>query len=144
MTARVLACLLLAAPLLGGCLSDRTLGESLDDGSAATDTATPVTVDVLGLVTDADAGDVVSLVENGVEFARGLSELGFEIVSSGGTATVLAEGGLAVTTVEDVTGFPEILGGRVKTLHPHIHAGILARRELEEDRAIVAEHGIEL
>ena len=79
-----------------------------------------------------------------VEFARGLSELGFEIVSSGGTATVLAEGGLAVTTVEDVTGFPEILGGRVKTLHPHIHAGILARRELEEDLAIVAEHGIEL
>ena len=69
------------------------------------------------------------------EFARGLAELGFEIVSSGGTATSLEEAGLAVTTVEEVTGFPELLGGRVKTLHPHMHAGILARREREEDLA---------
>jgi phosphoribosylaminoimidazolecarboxamide formyltransferase/IMP cyclohydrolase len=78
------------------------------------------------------------------EFARGLVELGFELVSSGGTADALEEAGLTVTRVEDVTGFPEMLGGRVKTLHPHIHAGILARRELEEDRAAIAEHGIEL
>ena len=61
------------------------------------------------------------------EFARGLAELGFELVSSGGTAVALAEAGLAVTKVEDVTGFPELLDGRVKTLHPRIHAGILAR-----------------
>ena len=78
------------------------------------------------------------------DFARGLVELGFELVSSGGTASALEEAGLTVTRVEDVTGFPEMLGGRVKTLHPHIHAGILARRELEEDLAAVAEHGIEL
>jgi phosphoribosylaminoimidazolecarboxamide formyltransferase/IMP cyclohydrolase len=78
------------------------------------------------------------------EFARGLVELGFEIVSSGGTAGALEEAGLTVTRVEDVTGFPEMLGGRVKTLHPHIHAGILARRERDEDLAAVAEHGIEL
>ena len=78
------------------------------------------------------------------DFARGLVELGFEIVSSGGTASALEEAGLTVTRVEDVTGFPEMLGGRVKTLHPHIHAGILARRERDEDLAAVAEHGIEL
>jgi phosphoribosylaminoimidazolecarboxamide formyltransferase / IMP cyclohydrolase len=78
------------------------------------------------------------------EFARGLVELGFELVSSGGTARALEEEGLTVTRVEDVTGFPEMLGGRVKTLHPHVHAGILARREVEDDLAAVAEHGIEL
>jgi phosphoribosylaminoimidazolecarboxamide formyltransferase/IMP cyclohydrolase len=79
-----------------------------------------------------------------VDFARGLADLGFELVSSGGTATVLEEAGLSVTTVEEVTGFPELLGGRVKTLHPRVHAGILARRELEEDLAAIAEHDIEL
>jgi phosphoribosylaminoimidazolecarboxamide formyltransferase / IMP cyclohydrolase len=77
-------------------------------------------------------------------FARGLADLGFELVSSGGTATALEEAGLTVTTVEEVTGFPELLGGRVKTLHPRVHAGILARRELEEDLAAIAEHDIEL
>ena len=77
------------------------------------------------------------------EFARGLAELGFEIVSSGGTAVTLVEAGLAVTTVEDVTGFPELLDGRVKTLHPRIHAGVLARRGREEDLSALAEHGIE-
>jgi len=78
-----------------------------------------------------------------VDFARGLAELGFELVSSGGTAETLAEAGLAVTKVEDVTGFPEMLDGRVKTLHPSIHAGILARRAREEDLAALAAHGIE-
>jgi phosphoribosylaminoimidazolecarboxamide formyltransferase/IMP cyclohydrolase len=67
------------------------------------------------------------------ELARGLVELGWELVSSGGTATFLAEKGFAVTRVEEVTQAPEILGGRVKTLHPAIHAGILARRDLPED-----------
>ena len=76
-------------------------------------------------------------------FARGLADLGFELVSSGGTASFLEEQGLEVTRVEDVTKAPEMLGGRVKTLHPAIHAGILARLELEEDRATLAEHGIE-
>ena len=78
-----------------------------------------------------------------VPFAQGLAELGFEIVASGGTAATLEEAGVSVTSVEDVTGFPEMLGGRVKTLHPRIHAGILARRDLDDDRARLEEHGIE-
>lgn len=75
-----------------------------------------------------------------VEFARGLVELGAELISTGGTARTLQEAGLPVTYVSEVTGFPEILGGRVKTLHPAIHAGILAPRtpehlkQLEEHR----------
>ncbi len=82
--------------------------------------------------------------KHGIEtFAAGLRELGFEIVSSGGTASFLEEHGIEVTSVEEVTSAPEMLGGRVKTLHPNIHAGILARRDLEEDRATLEEHGIE-
>ena len=77
------------------------------------------------------------------EFAAGLRELGFELVSSGGTATFLEQNGFEVTRVEEVTSAPEMLGGRVKTLHPAIHAGILARRDRDEDRATLAEHGIE-
>ncbi len=75
---------------------------------------------------------LISVYEkHGIEaFAAGLAELGFELVSSGGTAAFLEEHGLTVTRVEEVTGAPELLGGRVKTLHPAIHAGILARREL--------------
>jgi phosphoribosylaminoimidazolecarboxamide formyltransferase / IMP cyclohydrolase len=64
-------------------------------------------------------------------FARSLSELGFELVSTGGTFTALEAAGLAARHIEDITGFPEILGGRVKTLHPRVHGGILARREPE-------------
>jgi len=77
------------------------------------------------------------------EFARGLDELGVRLVASGGTATFLEELGLEVERVESLTEFPEMLGGRVKTLHPRIHAGILARRELEDDVAALAEHEIE-
>lgn len=76
-------------------------------------------------------------------FARGLEDIGFELVASGGTATALEDAGLPVTRVETLTGWPEMLGGRVKTLHPRIHAGILARRDLEDDLAALAEHGIE-
>ncbi|MDR7444859.1 MAG: bifunctional phosphoribosylaminoimidazolecarboxamide formyltransferase/IMP cyclohydrolase [Armatimonadota bacterium] len=68
-----------------------------------------------------------------VDFARGLWSLGFEIVSTGGTARVLREAGIPVTSVAEVTGFPEVLGGRVKTLHPAIHAAVLARRSDEEE-----------
>ncbi len=63
-----------------------------------------------------------------VDFARGLHEAGVELVASGGTARAIAAAGIPVLQVEEVTGFPEILGGRVKTLHPAIHGGILARR----------------
>ena len=78
-----------------------------------------------------------------VELARGLSELGVSLVSSGGTAATLREAGLDVTPVEEVTGSPEMLDGRVKTLHPRIHAGILADRRKPEHEAQLAEHGIE-
>jgi phosphoribosylaminoimidazolecarboxamide formyltransferase/IMP cyclohydrolase len=78
-----------------------------------------------------------------VELARGLSELGVAIVSSGGTAATLRGAGVPVTPVEDVTGFPEMLDGRVKTLHPKIHAGILADRRKPDHEAQLAEQGIE-
>ena len=77
------------------------------------------------------------------EFAGGLSALGFELVASGGTAAFLEEHGLEVTPVESLTEVPEMLGGRVKTLHPSVHAGILARRDREDDAAALADHGIE-
>jgi phosphoribosylaminoimidazolecarboxamide formyltransferase/IMP cyclohydrolase len=76
-------------------------------------------------------------------FASGLEELGWQLVASGGTASYLEELGLAVERVESLTDFPEMLGGRVKTLHPRIHAGILARRDNSEDVATLVEHGIE-
>ena len=78
-----------------------------------------------------------------VELARGLVELGVELVSSGGTAGTLREAGLAVTAVEEVTGSPEMLDGRVKTLHPRIHAGILADRRKSSHVEQLAEHGID-
>jgi phosphoribosylaminoimidazolecarboxamide formyltransferase/IMP cyclohydrolase len=78
-----------------------------------------------------------------VAFAEGLARLGWEIVSTGGTATTLRKAGLTVLGVEEVTGFPEIMDGRVKTLHPAIHGGLLARRDAPEHRAAMAEHGIE-
>ena len=77
------------------------------------------------------------------EFARGLAALDVELVASGGTASHLEEQGLTVTRVESLTDVPELLGGRVKTLHPRIHAGILARRDREDDAAALAEHAIE-
>jgi phosphoribosylaminoimidazolecarboxamide formyltransferase/IMP cyclohydrolase len=75
--------------------------------------------------------------------ARGLAELEVELVASGGTAGFLEDLGLAVTRVESLTAFPELLGGRVKTLHPRVHAGILARRDVEEDVRALEEHEIE-
>jgi phosphoribosylaminoimidazolecarboxamide formyltransferase/IMP cyclohydrolase len=77
------------------------------------------------------------------ELGRGLRDLGVELVASGGTATALRAAGLEVTPVEDVTGSPEMLGGRVKTLHPRIHAGILADRRRPEHVEQLAEHGIQ-
>ena len=77
------------------------------------------------------------------ELARGLAGLGFELVASGGTAAVLREAGLDVTGVEELTGFGEMLGHRVVTLHPAIHGAILARRDVPEDLAELAAHDIE-
>ena len=76
-------------------------------------------------------------------FARGLAELEFELVASGGTAGLLEDVGLDVIRVESLTSFPEMLGGRVKTLHPRVHAGILARRDVEEDVRALEEQAIE-
>lgn len=78
-----------------------------------------------------------------VELARGLIELGYELISSGGTAGSLRERNIAVTDVADHTGAPEILGGRVKTLHPRVHGGILARSTAEHLTEL-AMHGIPL
>ena len=77
-----------------------------------------------------------------VDFARALSTLGVEIVSTGGTAKLLRDAGVAVRDVADVTGFPEMLDGRVKTLHPKIHGGILARRDVPAHLEALAQHGI--
>ena len=77
-----------------------------------------------------------------VEFASGLNARGFELVSTGGTALTLERAGLPVLSVSTVTSFPEMLDGRVKTLHPKIHGGILARRSLPDDLAALARHDI--
>jgi phosphoribosylaminoimidazolecarboxamide formyltransferase / IMP cyclohydrolase len=79
-----------------------------------------------------------------VDLGRGLASRGYELVSTGGTARTLAAAGLTVTNVSDVTGFPEMLDGRVKTLHPKLHGGILARRDRPEDLAALKQHGIGL
>ena len=77
-----------------------------------------------------------------VEFCRGLAELGIELVSTGGTASLLRENKIAVRDVSELTGFPEMMDGRVKTLHPKIHGGILALRDNPEHVAKMKEHGI--
>jgi phosphoribosylaminoimidazolecarboxamide formyltransferase/IMP cyclohydrolase len=77
-----------------------------------------------------------------VEFAQGLAALGVALLSTGGTAKVLRGAGLDVTEIDAYTGFPEMLDGRVKTLHPKVHAGILARRDSAEHVATIAAHGI--
>jgi phosphoribosylaminoimidazolecarboxamide formyltransferase/IMP cyclohydrolase len=78
-----------------------------------------------------------------VDFARGLVELGVEIVSTGGTAYELSESGIPVRSITDLTGFPEIMDGRVKTLHPKLYAGLLAVRDNPEHARAAAEHGVE-
>ncbi len=77
-----------------------------------------------------------------IDLARGLTAYGIEILSTGGTLKAIAEAGIPVKSVSEVTGFPEILDGRVKTLHPKIHGGILARRDVAEHRAALETHGI--
>ncbi|WP_338925796.1 bifunctional phosphoribosylaminoimidazolecarboxamide formyltransferase/IMP cyclohydrolase [Mycetohabitans endofungorum] len=77
-----------------------------------------------------------------VNFAKSLHELGITLLSTGGTAKLLADAGLPVTEVADYTGFPEMLDGRVKTLHPKVHGGILARRDMPAHMAALEQHGI--
>ena len=77
------------------------------------------------------------------ELAKGLHELGWELFSTGRTQSVIADAGVPVESIAEMTGSPEMLGGRVKTLHPKVHGGLLARRDREDDAAELAEHGIE-
>src|SRR5438876_8941894 len=77
------------------------------------------------------------------EFARKLAGMGVELISTGGTARLLRDSGVPVKDISEITGFPEMLDGRVKTLHPKVHGGILHRREDPSHRAAVAEHGIQ-
>ena len=77
-----------------------------------------------------------------VDLAKSLHALGIKLLSTGGTAKLLADSGLPVTEVADHTGFPEMLDGRVKTLHPKIHGGLLARRDLPAHMASLAEYNI--
>ncbi len=78
-----------------------------------------------------------------VEFARGLSELGIEVISTGGTARELIENGIRVRSISDLTGFPEIMDGRVKTLHPKLYAGLLAVRDNDDHLRAAEEHAVE-
>ena len=78
-----------------------------------------------------------------VDFAKSLSRLGVQIFSTGGTARTIREGGISVTDISDYTGFPEIMDGRVKTLHPKVHGGLLGRRDNPEHVRTMNEHGIE-
>lgn len=78
-----------------------------------------------------------------VDFARGLAELGIEVISTGGTAATLSDAGVAVRPIDDLTGFPEIMDGRVKTLHPKLYAGLLAVRDNPEHARQAAEHDVE-
>ncbi len=78
-----------------------------------------------------------------VDFARKLTGMGVELISTGGTAKLLRDSGVGVKDISELTGFPEMLDGRVKTLHPKVHGGILHRRENPSHRSAVAEHGIE-
>lgn len=77
-----------------------------------------------------------------VEFAKSLSQFGVEILSTGGTAKALRQGGVSVMDLSDYTGFPEMLDGRVKTLHPKVHGGLLGMRDHPEHVRVMKEHGI--
>src|SRR5262249_28780610 len=77
------------------------------------------------------------------EFAKGLTSFGVQLISTGGTAKLLRESGIEITEVSDHTGFPEMLDGRVKTLHPKIHGGILGIRDNEAHAQTMASHGID-
>jgi len=87
---------------------------------------------------------IVSVTDKGgiVDFVKSLSKLGVKILSTGGTARVLREGGISVTDISDYTGFPEMMDGRVKTLHPKVHGGLLGLRDNLEHVGMMKEHGI--
>jgi phosphoribosylaminoimidazolecarboxamide formyltransferase / IMP cyclohydrolase len=112
-------------------------GDVITDRAAGVERAAPGEVRVRrALLSVSDKQGIVA-------FARGLHELGVEIVSTGGTSRELADAGIAVRAIDDFTGFPEIMDGRVKTLHPRLYAGLLARRDEDEHLRAAAEQEIE-
>jgi phosphoribosylaminoimidazolecarboxamide formyltransferase/IMP cyclohydrolase len=114
-----------------------TEGELMTDNASGIERAAPGEVRVRrALLSVSDKRGIV-------EFAQGLAALGVELVSTGGTARELAGAGVAVRAVEDFTGFPEMMDGRVKTLHPRLYAGLLARRDEDEHLRAASEHEIE-
>jgi phosphoribosylaminoimidazolecarboxamide formyltransferase / IMP cyclohydrolase len=115
----------------------------LSDGDLRTDRAGGIEAALPGEVRVRRALLSVSEKDGIVELARGLEELGVEIVSTGGTARELAGAGVGARPIEDFTGFPEIMDGRVKTLHPRLYAGLLARRDDEAHLSAGSEQGIE-
>jgi phosphoribosylaminoimidazolecarboxamide formyltransferase/IMP cyclohydrolase len=112
-------------------------GELMTDRAAGVERAAPGEVHVRRALLS------VSDKQGIVDFARGLSELGVEIVSTGGTSGALLDAGIEVRSIEDFTGFPEIMDGRVKTLHPRLYAGLLARRDDESHLSAAGEQQIE-
>jgi phosphoribosylaminoimidazolecarboxamide formyltransferase/IMP cyclohydrolase len=121
------------APAAGGGASP----EEAESGGAGLQRAAPGEVRVRrALLSVSDKRGIV-------ELARGLQELGIEIVSTGGTARALADAGVEARTIEDFTGFPELMDGRVKTLHPRLYAGLLARRDDDAHLEAAAAQGIE-
>jgi phosphoribosylaminoimidazolecarboxamide formyltransferase/IMP cyclohydrolase len=115
----------------------------LSEGDLTTPDASGVEAAAPGEVRMRRALLSVSEKDGIVEFAQGLTALGVEIVSTGGTAGALAGAGVAARPIEDFTGFPEMMDGRVKTLHPRLYAGLLARRDDEDHLEAAAEQGIE-
>ncbi|MDQ3723123.1 MAG: bifunctional phosphoribosylaminoimidazolecarboxamide formyltransferase/IMP cyclohydrolase, partial [Actinomycetota bacterium] len=114
----------------------RAIADEPDNASGETLTAPAAVTIRRALLSVSDKRGVV-------DFARGLAGLGVELVSTGGTAAALTEAGLEVRAIEDFTGFPEIMDGRVKTLHPRLYAGLLAVRDDQSHVDAASEHGIE-
>jgi phosphoribosylaminoimidazolecarboxamide formyltransferase/IMP cyclohydrolase len=102
----------------------------------ATPPAAPEMIHMNALISVSDKTGIL-------EFAQALHALGIKLLSTGGTAKLLADAGLPVTEVAELTGFPEMLDGRVKTLHPKVHGGLLARRDLPEHMAALQRHQID-
>src|SRR5256886_1335141 len=115
----------------------------LSDGGPTTDRAAGIERAQAGEVRVRRALLSVSDKRGIVDFARGLAELGVELVSTGGTARELSDAGLEVRAIDDFTGFPEIMDGRVKTLHPKLYAGLLAVRDNPEHLQAAADNEIE-
>src|SRR5438552_12497705 len=115
----------------------------LSDGGPTTDRAAGIERAQAGEVRVRRALLSVSDKRGIVDFARGLEELGVEVVSTGGTARELARAGIAVRAIEDFTGFPEIMDGRVKTLVPRLYAALLARRDEDAHLQDAADQGVE-